>query len=46
MNEKKAPRLPRIEVQDRIAKHAEKKLQVVRTSVRAGVAMYGVAEDH
>lgn len=46
MNEQKpARRLPRVAIQDRIADHAEKKLQIVRTSVRAGVAMYGVAED-
>ncbi len=45
MNEKTTRRLPRVEVQDRIARHAEQKLQLVRSGVRAGVAMYGVAED-
>lgn len=45
MTEPKAGRrLPRVDVQERIADHASKKLQINKTNVRAGVAMYGVGD--
>lgn len=45
MNDRdKTRRLPRVEVQERIARHATQKLNVVRTSVRAGTACYGIPD--